>query len=137
MHLIVYFCINAYAYAWDYKLVIKKIVADSVNGFQIIPWSPTSGAMANWRECAQQFVCMPNFLSFSMYINIITLLILNIENRAFAHFSAKLVKFHIFFKFLAKKYCFENKWWSTTFLEIEFQKLKFLSNFFFFWIINK
>ena len=33
---------------------------------------------------------------------------------------AKLAKSHVFLKFLAKNQCFENKWGSTTFLEIEF-----------------
>ena len=37
-----------------------------------------------------------------------------------------MAKYHNFWKFLAKKHCFENKWQSTTFLELEFQKLKFL-----------
>ena len=29
--------------------------------------------------------------------------------------QAKMAKYHIFWKFLAKKHCFENKWQSTTF----------------------
>ena len=35
----------------------------------------------------------------------------------------------LFLKFLAKKHCFGNKWQSTTFLELEFQKLEFLISF--------
>ena len=45
------------------------------------------------------------------------------------YFLAKLTKYHIFLKFLAKKHCFRNKWRSITILELEFQKLKFLISF--------
>ena len=40
-----------------------------------------------------------------------------------------MAKYHNFWKFLAKKHCFENKWQSTTFLELEFLKLEFLISF--------
>ena len=39
---------------------------------------------------------------------------------------AKMAIYHLFWKFLAKKHCFGNKWQTTTFPELEFQKLEFL-----------
>ena len=35
------------------------------------------------------------------------------------HVWAKMAKYHIFWKFLAKKHCFGNKWQSTTFFRTQ------------------
>ena len=44
-------------------------------------------------------------------------------------YKAKMTQYHNFWKFLAKKYYFGNKWQSITFSRTRFQKLKFLISF--------
>ena len=43
--------------------------------------------------------------------------------------TAKMGKYHNFWKFLAKKHCFEINGKEPLFLELEFQKLEFLISF--------